>query len=57
MSLVGIYMGETVTYFCMELKDLNSTVSEVTDEEIEEENNHRYGCQPCISSTYTLTVN
>ena len=44
MTLVGIYMGETVTHFCMELKDLNSTVSEVTDEEIEEENNHQYGC-------------
>ena len=47
LTTVGIYMGEKVTHFCMELKDLNSTLSQVMDEEILEENNHEYGCQLC----------
>ena len=49
-------MGETVTQFCMELKDLSSTLSKVMDEEtIEEENNHQYG--HVVSSTYMYTSN
>ena len=44
LHAVGIYMGAEVTHFCMEVKNLTSTLSQVMDEQTQEtENDHEYG--------------